>query len=821
MSVHAGGHQDLGDGHAGGAGAGDDDPQVVHLLADDLQRVLQRGQRDDRGAVLVVVEDGDVEALPQPLLDLEAGRGGDVLEVDAAEDGGDALDGLDDGSTLSWAGSSCDVSRQIGKASTPANSLNSSALPSITGRAASGPMSPRPSTAVPSVTMATVFRLIVSSWTSAGLGGDGHADPGHAGRVGHRQVVAVDDRHSGEHLDLAAVRASRRCGPPQSSSSTPSRRDQRLAQDLDVGGVGAVDDDVLVEHRALGLEALEAHDVGRRPHRWPWPGGRGSRGRCRSRTRRRTEYAAVGVDTAQRRYRSALVRRGITSTIAGPHRSVCGTAPASRAQPAHGSTGVRLRSVTTAAGSVFAHAAVEGFEQVAFCHHEPTGLKAIIALHSTVLGPGSAAPASGPTPPRPRRWPTCCRLARGMTYKHAVSGLDAGGGKAVIIGDPRTLRSEAPDPGLRPLHRRARRPLPHGRGRGHDPGRHGPHPHARRPYVTGASESLGGSGDPSPATAWGVRCALDAVAERLWGDGRPGRPARRGQRGRQGRRRPGRPPGRGRRPGHRGRRRRAGRARRSWLATPASTWSSPRRPTPWSATCSARAPSAAVLSEATIPELACAAVCGSANNQLATAADGQRLADRGVLYAPDYVANAGGVINIAEERHPSGAPYDRDAGLGRVAGIADTLRRTFDRAEADGITPAEAADRLAEERIEAVAGREADPHVVHPRSSPAPARPQETPLARTMHAPTGDDLSTLHIHDRHTELGLTTDDLLGMYRHDPPGPAPRPEDLVAQPHGQGPVRGVEPGPRGLPGRLDVGPARAATTSSCPTTATPA
>ena len=97
MAVDPGVHEDLGDRHAGGADAGDDDPDVVHLLADDPQRVLEGGEGDDGGAVLVVVEDGDVEQRPQPLLDLEARRRGDVLEVDAAEAGGDALDRLDDG----------------------------------------------------------------------------------------------------------------------------------------------------------------------------------------------------------------------------------------------------------------------------------------------------------------------------------------------------------------------------------------------------------------------------------------------------------------------------------------------------------------------------------------------------------------------------------------------------------------------------------------------------------------------------------------------------------------------------------------------------
>ena len=135
---------------------------VLGALADDPQRVQQRGQHDDRGAVLVVVEDRDVERLLQPPLDLEAARRGDVLEVDAAERRRDAARRC---STIS---STSVVSRHSGKASTPASSLNSIALPSITGIAASGPMSPRPSTAVPSETTATVWPLIVSVQADSG-----------------------------------------------------------------------------------------------------------------------------------------------------------------------------------------------------------------------------------------------------------------------------------------------------------------------------------------------------------------------------------------------------------------------------------------------------------------------------------------------------------------------------------------------------------------------------------------------------------------------------------------------------------------------------
>ena len=107
--------------------------------------------------------------------------------------------------TVSMISCGSDTSRHTGNASTPANSLNRRALPSMTGMAAVGPMSPRPRTADPSVTTATVFFLMVKSWARAGSSVDGHADPGHAWRVGHRQVVAVVDLGEGNHLDLAAL----------------------------------------------------------------------------------------------------------------------------------------------------------------------------------------------------------------------------------------------------------------------------------------------------------------------------------------------------------------------------------------------------------------------------------------------------------------------------------------------------------------------------------------------------------------------------------------------------------------------------------------
>ena len=107
----------------------------------------------------------------------------------------------------------------------------------------------------------------------------------------------------------------------------------------------------------------------------------------------------------------------------------------------------------------------------------------------------------------------------------------------------------------------------------------------------------------------------------------------------------------------------------------------------------------AVLDERTIPELRCEIVCGSANNQLATSEDGTRLAEAGILYAPDYVVNAGGIMNVAEEL----VGYDKQRAYERIRSIADNLRRVFEVAEQEGIPTAEAADRVAETRIRTLA----------------------------------------------------------------------------------------------------------------------
>jgi glutamate dehydrogenase/leucine dehydrogenase len=345
--------------------------------------------------------------------------------------------------------------------------------------------------------------------------------------------------------------------------------------------------------------------------------------------------------------------------------------------------------------TVFEIVETGGCEQVVFCHDPATGLRAIVAIHSTALGPALGGTRFYPYASERDALVDVCRLARGMTYKHAACGNDLGGGKAVILGDPKALRSEG-------LFRAYGRFVDGLAGRyltAEDVGTtQADMDLVRRetPHVTGVSESLGGSGDPSPATAWGVLWAMRAVAERLWGSAsltdRHICVAGVGKVG-------------GALVAHLagdGAKLTVTDVDEARAAAVADQYGATLVPPDQAHAvhCDIFSPCAlgAVLNRSTIPELACSAIVGSANNQLATDADALRLAERHILYAPDFVANAGGVINIAEEPHG----YNRERAYGRISGIHDTLLAVFARAEAERLTPADAANRLAEERIAAL-----------------------------------------------------------------------------------------------------------------------
>ena len=337
----------------------------------------------------------------------------------------------------------------------------------------------------------------------------------------------------------------------------------------------------------------------------------------------------------------------------------------------------------------------EDYEQVVFCHDRPTGLRAVIAIHSTRLGPSLGGTRFHPYPTEDAAVEDVLRLAKGMTYKSAVAGLDLGGGKAVVIGDPRRDKTEA-------LLRAYGRFVDSLGGRyitAEDVGTTQADMDLllrETRHVTGVSQSLGGSGDPSAATARGVLFAMKAVARHLWGDtsleGRTVVVSGVGKVGYNLVR-------------HLVEERavvtvadvvpaavdRAAAELGVEVVPPEKAHA---------VYCDIFSPCAlgGALSSTTIPELRCSAVVGSANNQLAEPGGDVALQDAGILYAPDYVVNAGGIINVAEELRG----YDRDRAEGEIRRVFDTTAAVLETAAAEGITTTEAADRMAERRLEQV-----------------------------------------------------------------------------------------------------------------------
>jgi leucine dehydrogenase len=344
---------------------------------------------------------------------------------------------------------------------------------------------------------------------------------------------------------------------------------------------------------------------------------------------------------------------------------------------------------------IFERVAGDAYEQVVFCHDRAAGLRAIIAIHSTRLGPSLGGTRFYPYRSEDEALEDVLRLARGMTYKSAAAGLDLGGGKAVVLGDPRQDKSEA-------LLRVYARYVDSLGGRyitAEDVGTtQADMDTIRREtrHVTGVSRSLGGSGDPSAATAYGVLHAMKAVARRLWGSGDlSGRHVVVSGVGKV---------------GHALVRHlveerskvtvadvseeAASRAAKDFaveVVPPANAHA---------IACDIFSPCAmgGVLNAETIPQLRCAAVVGSANNQLADAVGVELLVAAGVVYAPDYIVNAGGVINIAEELRG----YHRERAFGNIRRIFDTTTAVLETAEREGISTVAAADRLAERRIDAL-----------------------------------------------------------------------------------------------------------------------
>lgn len=334
-----------------------------------------------------------------------------------------------------------------------------------------------------------------------------------------------------------------------------------------------------------------------------------------------------------------------------------------------------------------------GHEQVVFFSAPPSGLRAIVAIHSTALGPSLGGTRFYPYADEAEALTDVLRLAQAMSYKSAAAGLDLGGGKAVIIGDPRTDKSDALFEAYGDFLERLG---------GHyitteDVGTTVADMTAiarRSRWVTGTPVDAGGSGDPSPATAVGVYEAMRAAAGRLWGsDELAGRHVAVSGVGKVG----------SALVGHlldAGARVTVADVNEQAIAALGDSVEVSSPDAVHAVECDIFSPCAlgGALNDATIPELACAAVVGSANNQLGEPRHGDMLHAKGVLYVPDFVANAGGVINIAFEIGRSYSWGDAEIAVKRIHENTLTVLDTADR---EGISTAEAADRVAEERIAA------------------------------------------------------------------------------------------------------------------------
>lgn len=334
-----------------------------------------------------------------------------------------------------------------------------------------------------------------------------------------------------------------------------------------------------------------------------------------------------------------------------------------------------------------------GHERVLFCSSPEVGLQAIIAVHSTVLGPGLGGTRMFPYKSTDEALTDVLRLSRGMTYKAAAAGLNLGGGKAVIIGDPKKDKSE----GLFRAFGRFVDSLGGAYITAEDVGTSMPDMdivlHETR-WVTGVSPAEGGGGDPSPVTAFGTLQGMKAAALRRFGsDSLAGRTVAVQGLGSVG--------------FHLVQylvRDEGAKVFGADVDTDAIARAAELGveivPSDQilEVECDVVAPCAlgATLNERSIPKLRCQIVAGAANNQLAEEdRDGRAIHETGILYCPDYVINAGGLINVYNEL----TTYNREKALHQARGIYTNMMRVFEIAEAEGIPTYRAADRLAEERI--------------------------------------------------------------------------------------------------------------------------
>ncbi|MBU9724095.1 MULTISPECIES: branched-chain amino acid dehydrogenase [Bacillaceae] len=333
------------------------------------------------------------------------------------------------------------------------------------------------------------------------------------------------------------------------------------------------------------------------------------------------------------------------------------------------------------------------YEQVVVCQDKESGLKAIIAIHDTTLGPALGGTRMWTYETEEAAFEDALRLAKGMTYKNAAAGLNLGGGKTVIIGDPRKDKNEA-------MFRAFGRYIQGLNGRyitAEDVGTTVDDMdlvYQETEYVTGISPAFGSSGNPSPVTAYGVYVGMKAAAKEAFGtDSLEGKTV-----AVQG----------------------VGNVAftlcqhlheegAKLIVTDINKEAVNRAVEEfgakavdpndiYSVDADIYAPCAlgATINDETIPQLKAKVIAGAANNQLRETRHGDIIQEMGIVYAPDYVINSGGVINVADEL----LGYNRDRALKKVETIYDKISTIFEISKRDNVPTYVAADRMAEERIE-------------------------------------------------------------------------------------------------------------------------
>lgn len=335
-----------------------------------------------------------------------------------------------------------------------------------------------------------------------------------------------------------------------------------------------------------------------------------------------------------------------------------------------------------------------GYEQLVICHDQASGLKAIICIHDTTLGPALGGTRMWKYESEDAAILDAMRLARGMSYKNAAAGLNLGGAKAVIIGDSKTDKSEA-------LFRAFGRFVQSLNGRyitAEDVGtavEDMEYIRMETNFVAGLGSLAGSSGDPSPITAYGTWQGIKACAKEVWGtDSLEGKTvAVQGL-------------------GHVGYTlcKHLSQEGANLVVTDINSENvnrvvgefGARAVAPgeiYGVDCDIYAPCAlgAVINDDTIPQLKCRIAAGAANNQLKEDRHGDILYDKGILYAPDFIINAGGVMNVADELLEGG--YNRNRAMRKVETIYGNIEKVIAISKRDNIPTYKAADILAEERI--------------------------------------------------------------------------------------------------------------------------